>query len=986
MTWSRRAQMWLGASAAGTLLVAGTFVTGAVLSEEGTDVAIAAGPGNLADPSVAAADPAVPSSASVPAPTTTAPGAASPAPVPVSAPGNKQPGVPVKSDPLEAVINNQPTGLPESGAGSLQRKSKHVGVSFATANTSAKTRQLIENYGEIRSVSDEPPVITAWVAPEDIPAITEHSVIKGASAMTQPLMHRDQENSAQVQGNVGTRAGIKAACSPLASEANSQLLAAVTSKARGLDGTGLTIGVLSDSYNATAQDDPSATTAAQDVAAGALPGPGNPCGYTHPVQVISVDGVPQEYSGADAINEGRAMLQLIHSVAPGAKLLFATAYNGQLGFADNIRALAAQGADIIVDDIGYFQEPVFQEGVISAAISDVTANGAVYFSSVGNTNPTVGGKQVGSWEAPAYRATTCPSMTDADGAFTPTGDCLDFDPVEDADNTYEFSLKAGRSGILGLQWNQPWGGVTADLDFYVINSSNQVVANGISDSTTSCYGEGVPWSCPSEFLSLWNDGASTASYRIVVNRFSGSVSPRLKLFWVSVSDSSLASVEYPDSADGDIVGPTAFGHSTGVDTLSVAAVPYNSTTTPEAFTSPGPATYYWEPVIDGSIPAAGLASPIQVNRPDFAATDGDCTTFFYQSTAGGSSCPYRFYGTSASAPNAAAVAALVLDAKNDVTSGEMRTLLSNTASVLTNGSPAWSGSGLINAQAAVNAVIAGAPGVPTGLSATGSSSSVSLSWTAPSASGSSSLAGYRVQRSRDGGQTWSTILSSTQNSTATSASDSSVQVGSSYSYRVSAINATNKGLPTDAQSVMVPVPPVPPVVPVAPSAPTSVSASPVSAGAVSVSWQAGSNGGSAITGYTVTASPGGASCTSASTSCTISGLINGTSYRFVVVAANAVGSSPASSQSAAVAPQGAAQKVKGSVVKKLKRSKKASLPASSNAGQRVAWTTSTKSICTVKGTKVTAKKKTGTCKLVARAAANTQYNAMSQAHKIKIVK
>ncbi|MBX9584203.1 MAG: hypothetical protein K2X87_28220, partial [Gemmataceae bacterium] len=84
-----------------------------------------------------------------------------------------------------------------------------------------------------------------------------------------------------------------------------------------IDGSGVTVGVLSDSFNALGG-------AAADIAAGDLPGPANPLGRHTPVNVLS-DG-----PGRD---EGRAMLQVVHDVAPGAGLAFATAGLSQTEFA-----------------------------------------------------------------------------------------------------------------------------------------------------------------------------------------------------------------------------------------------------------------------------------------------------------------------------------------------------------------------------------------------------------------------------------------------------------------------------------------------------------------------------------------------------------------------------------------------------------------------------------------------------------------------------
>jgi hypothetical protein len=116
---------------------------------------------------------------------------------------------------------------------------------------------------------------------------------------------------------------------------------------------------------------------------------------------------------AGAGDEGTAMLELIHDIAPGAQLYFATAIQPPVGcitcFAQNIRDLRAAGCDIIVDDVMYFVETPFQDGqgpgvssptnggVVTQAVNDVTAAGALYFSSAGNSGNINDGTS-GVWE------------------------------------------------------------------------------------------------------------------------------------------------------------------------------------------------------------------------------------------------------------------------------------------------------------------------------------------------------------------------------------------------------------------------------------------------------------------------------------------------------------------------------------------------------------------------------------------------------------
>jgi len=153
---------------------------------------------------------------------------------------------------------------------------------------------------------------------------------------------------------------------------------------RGIDGAGVTIGALSDSYDeatTTVAGAPLTVHAQQDVESGDLPGAGNTA-YPTPVVVL-------EDASTGVFDEGRAMLQITHDIAPAAKLCFATAYSGSIGFANNIRRLADPaegcGADVIVDDVSYFDEPMFSDGPIADAVDDVAGAGVHYFSSAGNS-------------------------------------------------------------------------------------------------------------------------------------------------------------------------------------------------------------------------------------------------------------------------------------------------------------------------------------------------------------------------------------------------------------------------------------------------------------------------------------------------------------------------------------------------------------------------------------------------------------------------
>jgi hypothetical protein len=132
----------------------------------------------------------------------------------------------------------------------------------------------------------------------------------------------------------------------------------------GILGNGITVGLISDSYNQK-------NGASAGVASGDLPGTGNPDGYTTPVVVLLDDG-----SGGNT-DEGRGMAEIVHDIAPAAHICFATGGASQITMAANIRNLRTNSqanCDIIADDLYFTDEPFFSDGPISQAIDDVVTS------------------------------------------------------------------------------------------------------------------------------------------------------------------------------------------------------------------------------------------------------------------------------------------------------------------------------------------------------------------------------------------------------------------------------------------------------------------------------------------------------------------------------------------------------------------------------------------------------------------------------------
>lgn len=575
--------------------------------------------------------------------------------------------------------------LAVEGQGSLLTNEQgELLVYVQITDTTSPTLQLLTDAGaEVVHVSDEYSTVTAYIPLHQLATVAQLTAVESIHEELQP----DVPTSLPL-----IRTGFEITafteppdCRPLAlSEGMVQLKVDEVHSTFGLDGSGVTIGVLSDSFNnydPTITPPAPPTIAGMNIQSGDLPGSDNPCGWANPVTIVK--------EGRLGTDEGRAMLQIVHDLAPGADLAFATAANGIFDFADQIRNLRAAGADIIVDDYGYFAEPYFQDGPVSQAIAEVTAAGAIYFTAVGNNHLEVNGSAIGSYEAPAYRPVPCPAQ------FGPDGDCHDFDPGVGIDNTSGFILQPDSALSLNLQWAEPWDGVQTDLDVYLLDSTGAVIASSNDDN--------LLFQRPHEYFYYENLSGGIQTVQLVIYRYAGAA-PRLK--YILLQDTyGILDAEYTHGASGDIMGPTVFGHSGADEAISVGAIEYNELDVPQWFTSWGNPVYYFGPVM-GPTAADPLPIPEIRQKPDITATNGGCTTFFGEFNA--SSPCYRFYGTSAAAPHAAAVGALVLQRARqfglELDQKQVETILETTARPILNGSPEAVGAGLIDALAAVNAV------------------------------------------------------------------------------------------------------------------------------------------------------------------------------------------------------------------------------------------------------------------------------------------
>ncbi|HEX6455529.1 MAG TPA: S8 family serine peptidase [Solirubrobacterales bacterium] len=587
--------------------------------------------------------------------------------------------------------------MPTSGPGSLIREGRRVLVDVRFNSGALAHLGALRSAGAtVASASRRYQTVTAAVLPAALHQVAAIPGVKSVTAVPAPIAWAGECEGGSV-----------------ISEGVAQINAQGAREAFAVDGEGVTVGVLSDSYDKSTS---AATHAPEDVSSKDLPGLTNTClGQQAPVDVRS------DLSSPEATDEGRAMLQIVHDVAPDAKLAFASAFSGELAFAESIEELAkpvlsgGAGAKVIVDDISYFEEPFFQDGPVAAAVNKVTAEGVSYLSAAGNDNLIDGlGRDIASWEAPSFRdGGACPAVIAGMPGIGPTH-CMDFNPGPGSDETFGITVEPEEELLLDLQWAEPWEGVETDFDAFLLNASGGTVLESATQNNIASQKpvELLFWKNPSPSQSRVVQLAIDHCFGECNPGASASKNPRLK-FILLENGGGVSGTEYPQSQGGDTVGPTVYGHAGSAAAIAVGAIPFSNSGQPEPYSSRGPVRHYFGPV-GGSGPAQPLAPPEVIAKPDVAATDCGRTTFFaFESSPG----IWRFCGTSAAAPHAAGAVALMMQAGEEAGGGleqpePIRAALLESASAVGSFGACAVGAGLVEAKGAVAALLAEPGAVP----------------------------------------------------------------------------------------------------------------------------------------------------------------------------------------------------------------------------------------------------------------------------------
>ena len=497
-------------------------------------------------------------------------------------------------------------------------------VAFENTDLSSLRQSLVNNYGFTNEIpnGDNPLVLSGFLPISNLNLFNEEP-LSSLVNFVRPIVTANLNGEWTFSGLVGTQQDLAMGTD-------------LTREGFGIDGTGTIICVVSDSYgNPTA-----------GIGSGDLP----------PASKMEVLADLSSVGPFTGTREGAAMVELIYDIAPGADFKFWTGTASPGYMAYGITQFVEEGCDIAVDDVTHLFEPFLPIGQIAQAVEFAENSGVHYVSSTGNyANRGFQGN---------FTNMTIPANF---GDFSGT--------VENAHNfgsglMKEVSLTAGVY-IIVLQWDDEfWAqgqtpGAQHDLNFWVVDENGNFQYFGNRDNNGDEFdptGED-----PIEILGFEVLNPTTLNVMIT-----GENIPEGLPFQYIVFKAPENGWQFTDPAI-EFNATTIVGHAASPSVTSVGAAFYgytpefeNRSDMMEPFSSEGGTNLLGN----------------QLLKPDITAPDGGNTSFFGQVVSyDGDDFP-NFFGTSASAPAAAASMALTLelfDKLYDVSEGPIKAELSPTA-------------------------------------------------------------------------------------------------------------------------------------------------------------------------------------------------------------------------------------------------------------------------------------------------------------------
>lgn len=359
-------------------------------------------------------------------------------------------------------------------------------------------------------------------------------------------------------------------------------------------------------------------------------------------------------------NEGTAMLEIIHELAPGAPLAFwSVATSAEM--VQGINALRNAGARIIVDDVGFLGEPKFQDGMIAQTVRSFAQAGGVYVGAAGNQT-----KQ-------HYRAT----YTRAGGA-PPGWAGLHNYLAGGVDVGNSIVLPSGCSLLVFLQWNNPWGAARDDFDLFIARASDgAIVARSINIQNGT--------QNPFEAAGVVNNGTAPAAVFIAVAEFArrmGTANIVDYFTFLTCANDAQDFLQYVTP------GQSLTGNHAVNEMLLVAAPGAETPTVAQSYSSIGPHDIHFPTFESRAVPNISAVDCVQTRT-------GQLGHF-----------ANPFCGTSAAAPHVVAIAALLLEASPGLGASQVRQMLIGTAVDLgPAGFDLVYGGGRVDASNAINAAV-----------------------------------------------------------------------------------------------------------------------------------------------------------------------------------------------------------------------------------------------------------------------------------------
>jgi subtilisin family serine protease len=384
----------------------------------------------------------------------------------------------------------------------------------------------------------------------------------------------------------------------------------------GVDGRGIKVGVISD-------------------------------GVDHLAEAIARGELPQGtkvLSNAVGGDEGTAMLEIVHDLAPGAELYFHDCGSNKIAFNAAVTKLAAAGCKIIVDDISWVTEPYFEDGLVAKHIKQVVESyGIVYASSSGNY-----------------------AKSHYQDRYYDSGNTLhDFSRGTSSNKFLYARVRPGDTVMAVLQWDDPMGASYNDYDLLLFDANTFQL---LDYSNESQFG----YQDPLEAVLYTNYGSYTIDIGIAVENYDGAADTK-----------TLEVYLFGDCYSNNITpADSIFGQPAIPEVIAVGAINVSNPNQIADYSSQGPVT---------------LRTGTPRQKPDICGAAGVSVT-------GVGGFPSPFYGTSAAAPHIAAIAALLWSTYPTKNGEEIRDLIvKNSVDLGASGFDSIFGYGLADAYSSLMA-------------------------------------------------------------------------------------------------------------------------------------------------------------------------------------------------------------------------------------------------------------------------------------------